>query len=55
MTSGTKPVLPSLAMTLAAAGICATEKFKGECETSRSCILAFDSGDRGQTAATFCQ
>lgn len=51
MTSRTKPVLPALAMTLAAAGICAAEKFKGQCKTSRLCVLATDSVDRGRTAA----
>lgn len=51
MTSRTKPVLPALAMTLAAAGICAAEKCKGQCETSRLCVLAIVGVDRGQTAA----
>ena len=38
MTSGTKPVLPASAVTLAAEGICTAEKFKGHRETSGFCI-----------------
>lgn len=33
-SSGTKPVLPASAVTLAAEGICTAEKFKGHRETS---------------------
>lgn len=55
MTSRTKPALPALAMTLAAAGICAAEKCKGQCETSRLCVLAIVSVDRGQAAAVLRQ
>lgn len=51
MMSGTKPALPALAVTLAAAGICATEKVIGQCETSRLCVLAIDRVDSGKTAA----
>lgn len=39
MTSGTKPALPASAVTLAAEGICSTEKFKGHCKTSGLCVL----------------
>lgn len=51
MTSRTKLGLPALAMTLAAAGIRAVEKFKGQSETSRLCVLAIDGVDRGPAAA----
>lgn len=40
MTSRTKPVLPALAVTLAAEGICITQKFKGHRKRSRLCLLS---------------
>lgn len=51
MTSRTKPSLPALAVTLAAAGVCSAEKFKGRSETSRLCVFVIECVDGGRTAA----